>query len=43
MDLSAMLDLISNTTSDTEKAFYTNIYNFVMQERQKECVANGVF
>ena len=43
MDLSKMLELITSTTSEDEKNFYTDLYNFVLKKRQKELVANGVF
>ena len=43
MDLSAMLDLIKNTSSAEERNFYTELYNIVMGQRQKECIANGIF
>lgn len=43
MDLSKMLELITSTTSEEEKNFYTELYNFVLRKRQKELVANGVF
>ncbi len=43
MDLGLFLDIIDKTTNKEERAFITSIYNFRLQENQKECIRNGVF
>ncbi len=43
MDFGKMLDLITTTESEEEKDFYTELFNFVLQKRQKELIANGVY
>lgn len=43
MDLSKMLELITDTESEDEKNFYTELYNYVLRTRQKELISHGVY
>lgn len=43
MDLSQMQEVINNADSEEERAFFVELYNYVLKTRQQKVVADGRF